>query len=37
MWGQVEQWCQRRRLQRQSEQSPLQLQLEHRLPLRSTF
>ena len=37
MRGQVEQWLQRRRLQRQSEQSPLELQLQRRLPLRSTF
>nr|DAO22725.1 MAG TPA: hypothetical protein [Caudoviricetes sp.] len=33
----MEQWLQRRRFQRQFEQSPFQLQLQCRLPLRSTF
>lgn len=35
--GQLEQWCQRWCLQLEPQQSPLQCELEHRLPLRSAF
>lgn len=35
--GQLEQWRQRWRFLCQSEQSPLECELEHRLPLRSAF